>query len=449
MSLRLDAELIAQVVEGKLYGTPAPVKGISIDSRTIREGELFIALKGEKHDAHDFVMEAFKRGGAGALVERDIPIPEGKFCIKVKDTLRALREIANFQRSRYKGKVIGVAGSAGKTTTKELIHHLLSHKEPAYRSKGNLNSQIGLPLVLANLDLDTKFTVLELGASQRGDVAKLTKLAKPHVRVITTIGEEHLQTFGTLEDVIEGNGEILMDFTKDSFAVLPVYLKDRFKIPKNRVLTFGKGGDIEATDVEVSIQGVSFTYEGKTFHTPVISISLVENILASFGVLKALGYNPSDFVERLKTFKGAPGRMQVIRRRGIFFIDDTYNANPPSMKNALKTLAKLNTQGRKIAVLGDMLELGKYSEMLHREIGKLSSELGIDLVLFYGKEMLYAYEEAVKSNKNRFYFNNSEDLINFLLKECREGNIILFKGSRGVKMEVALGKVMERLDANA
>ncbi len=446
MDLALDARLIARAVKGRLLGNNLPVKGVSIDSRKVKEGELFVALIGQRFNAHEFVKDAFRAGAVGALVSQEVELPRGRFLIKVDDTLRALRELGKFQRSRFKGTVVGVAGSAGKTTTKEMIYHLLSEVGYSYRSPGNLNSQIGLPLVLSNMPTDAEFAVLELGASKRGEVANLTKLARPKVRVITAIGEEHLETFGSLEDVIEGNGEIFTDFGEKDLAVLPYRLKDRFNLPKSRVITFGEGGEFEAKGVRLTEEGVRFFCRGEEFEIPLLSLSAVENALAAFGVLKALGYNPAEFRERLRSFRGVEGRMQVIKRGGIVIIDDTYNANPPSVRNALRTLASLSSRGKKIAVLGDMLELGESSPELHREVGRLVAELNLDTVLFYGKEMRYAYEEAVKLGINCFHFNKSCDITNFVLKEKGAGNIILFKGSRGVRMELVLQEVVESLD---
>ncbi len=449
MSINLDAERVKKAVGGKLIGENRPVEGVSIDSRTVKEGDLFVAIKGSKFDAHDFVIDAFEKGAIGALVGKEIKPPEGKFCVVVEDTFEALWNLGKFQRDRFKGTVVGIAGSAGKTTTKELVYHLLSSVAKAYRSPGNLNSKIGLPLVLANLPLEVEFAVVELGASQLGDVKRLTKLSKPRVRVITAVGEEHLETFGNLENVIKGNGEIFEGFGEKDYAVIPAELKGRYSLPKEMVITFGNGGDIYAEDVSLSLEGVRFTYNGVRFTAPVLSRAIVKNVIASFGVLKALGYKPENFKESLANFKGVEGRMQVKRKGRVVFIDDTYNANPLSVKNALKTLSELDTKGKKIAVLGDMLELGDYSRKLHEEVGRFLKSLNLDLTVFYGEEMEYAYKESLKFNVKSVFFKNKQDLIKFLLKECRAGNIILFKGSRGMRMEKLLLEVMERVNDNA
>ncbi|HID66679.1 MAG TPA: hypothetical protein EYP32_07910 [Aquificaceae bacterium] len=193
--MNLSALSLSKIVHGDFSGDNLRVSKFSIDSRDLRGGEVFIALKGSKFDGHDFIKEAFEKGAIGVISEKDINVPKGKFVIKVDSSLEALRKIASFKRKIFKGKVIGIAGSVGKTTTKELVAYLLSKVGKTYKTPGNLNSQIGLPLAIANAPLDVNFWVLEHGASKRGEIRKLIEITKPHVRLITTIGEEHLEGF--------------------------------------------------------------------------------------------------------------------------------------------------------------------------------------------------------------------------------------------------------------
>ncbi len=431
----MNALELAKILKATLVGTQkSDIKGFSIDSRKVKEGDVFIALKGERHDGHDFVKEALSRGAVGAVVEKEVSA-SGGFLLRVPSTLDALRKIGRYKRSKFKGTVIGVAGSAGKTTTKDLIHHLLSETGKSYKSAGNLNSKIGLPLVLANMPQDADYAVLELGASAVGDVLELTRLAKPKVRVITSIGEEHLETFGTVEDVIRGNGEIFYGFGNEDWAVIPAHLKGVYGLPEDRVITFGTGGNLEAQDVRISQKGTLFKFMGKEVLVPVLSMGVVDNVLASFGVLTALGYDPLDFTEALGSFKPPEGRMNLIDLGEVILIDDTYNANPPSVRNALRTLSSLETGGKRIAVLGDMLELGDQSEKLHREVGKLIAEMGIDFAIFYGNHMRFAYEECVRRGGNCLFLKEDSEVLEVLLKWLENRNIILIKGSRGMKME--------------
>ena len=437
----MRAEELARITGGVLSGNPnLPVGPFSIDSRKIREGEVFVALRGERHDGHDFIEEAFRKGAVGAISERDMKPPSGKFLVKVPSSLEALRKIADHRRSSFRGTVVGVAGSVGKTTTKDLIHHLLSSVGLAFKSEGNLNSQIGLPLVLSNLDLEAEFAVLELGASRRGDVLKLTELTRPSVRVITALGEEHLETFGTLKDIIEGNGEIFSGFSEEDWAVLPHYAKGYYRLPPERVIYFGEG-ELRPERVDLTVEGAVFTLAKKRFIVPILSLGAVENVLAAFGVLKALGMDWREFGEILSSFRPPEGRMNVLKFEDFYLVDDTYNANPPSVRNAIRTLSQLRTRSKKIVVLGDMLELGKESPKLHAQIGALLKEMNIDFAIFYGEETYYAYRELLRRGGEGVYSRDKSVVFEEMLKWLKDKNIILLKGSRGMRMETLVEEV--------
>ncbi len=436
---------LARILGGKLIGNrKATAESFSIDSRTIKKGQVFVALKGSKNDGHDFVEDAFLKGASGAIVEKELPFPgRDKFLIKVNSCLEALRTIGRHRRERFRGEIIGVAGSAGKTTTKELVAFLLSKVGRVYRSEGNLNSRIGLPLVLSNMDESAEFGVFELGASALGDVLELTRLIKPRIRVITALGEEHLESFGSLENVIKGNGEIFWNFGAGDWAVIPSYANKYFELPKDRTITFGKGGKLEARNVSLSLEGTLFEINHLTVAVPVLSTGIVENVLASFGVLTALGYNLDEFAPLLKKFQPPRGRMNLVDLGEFYVIDDTYNANPLSVRNALITLASLETPGEKVVLLGDMLELGRESGKLHAQVGKLVAELGINTALFYGKEMKKAYSECRKRGGNCVLLQDAESVLEALLQKACCKNIILVKGSRGMKMEIFVNKLVE------
>ena len=433
---------VARITGGHLKGDGSlEIRRVCSDSRRTEEGDLFVALRGERFDGHDFIHEAFRRGAVCSLSEKDLNPPTGKALVKVDDTLEALRRLALWKRTTFRGTVIGVVGSAGKTTTKEILAHLLSETGPTYRSYGNLNSQIGVPLVLANLPPGVKYAVVEMGASARGEISRLVSLVRPRIRVMTALGEEHLEGFGDIKGVIEENGDVFANFQEEDRAVLPAYALRYYDLPRDRVVTFGEGGDLRAEDVKLTLEGVEFTWEGVRFRVRILSLGVVENVLASFGVLKVLGYDPKEFRDRLEEFKGVEGRMRILDFGDFKVIDDTYNANPPSVKNALRTLAILDTGSKKIAVIGDMLELGPFSKDLHREIGAFSADLPIDLVIFYGKEMRYAHEERSKRGRESLYVTSKEDLVEVLLKWTTDKNIILLKGSRSMKMEDILSKL--------
>lgn len=432
--MNLKALDLSKIVYGNFLGDNLRISRFSIDSRDIRGGEVFIALKGSKFDGHDFINEAFEKGAIGVISERDINIPKGKFVIKVSSSLEALRRIASFKRKIFKGKVIGVAGSAGKTTTKELIAHLLSKVGKTYKTPGNLNSQIGLPLAIANAPIDVNFWVLEHGASKRGEIKKLIEITKPHIRLITTIGEEHLEGFGSIENVIWGNGEMFCALNDKFHAIIPYGIYNYYSfLPRAWVLTFGKKGDIFCDDFVLSDRGTTLYIKGEEFFVPVPSVGMVDNLLASFGVLKSLGYDFKNFKGALRDFKSEKGRMEIISFRNFKVINDAYNANPPSMRNAIKSLKEFKNE-KKILILGDMLELGERSKDLHREVGELLNAFKFYTVFFYGKDIEEAYR--VYQGK-KFYASSKRELIKLVKKNKKifKNGLILLKGSRGMKLE--------------
>ncbi len=428
-------------LESRLIGTYRQPKRVVIDSRQVQEGDLFVAIKGSRHDGHDFVDEAFLRGAYGVLVEREVKVPEGRFAIVVKgNTLSALRMLALGKREAFDGKVIAVAGSAGKTTTKEMIAFLLSKVGKVCKTPKNLNSQIGVPLSVANFDTDCQFWVVELGASQKGDVAKLVDLVKPHIRVITAIGEEHLETFGCLDDVVMGNGEVFKDMAQDHFGICPHYVSHCYEIPNK--ITFGEGSDLFAEDVRISKGGVYFRVKGEEVFIPIPSLGVVENALCSFAVLESLGFNWKNFKDYLKDFHPVEGRFKTYQLGKWFVIDDSYNANPLSVKKALQTLSRF--EGFKIAVLGDMLELGEHSPKYHREVGRLCYQIGIDLCLFYGDHTKFAWEECVSMGCKAQHFTDIGSLVKHLEEFLDTEAIVLLKASRGMQLERILEELQDK-----
>ncbi len=429
----------AQIVGGSHIGDPAPFYGFSIDSRDIKGGEIFVALKGKVHDGHDFALEAVKRGAVAVMLEKKLNLPEDVPQILVEDSLLALRRFALFKRENFKGKVIAIAGSAGKTTTKEMTAFLLSKVGKTLKTPKNYNSQIGVPLSVANFEEGADFWVVELGASQKGDVKSLVEIIKPNIRVITAIGEEHLETFGCLDDVVLGNGEVFYGMKEEDWGVCPHYVSPCYEIPNK--LTFG-GDDFSAEDIKLSQEGAEFKVKGEKVFIPIPSLAVVENALCCFRILEALGFDWKRLVNTLSDFHPVEGRFKLYKKGSLLIIDDAYNANPPSMRIALKSLSHLEGYKR-IAVLGDMLELGEDSEKYHREVGKLCASHFIDLCLFYGDLMRYAYEEALKGGCNCKFFKDKEEIKSLLLDLKDEKTLILFKGSRGMKMKELIEELLK------
>ncbi len=421
---------LAKLLGGRHIGKPASFSGFSIDSRSVQEGQLFVAIKGKVHDGHDYALQAIQKGAVGVICERELELPKDTPQIVVESSLEALRRFASWKRENFKGKVVAIAGSAGKTTTKELTAFLLSKVGKVCKTPRNYNSQIGVPLSVANFEEDCDFWVVEMGASQKGDVKRLVELVKPHIRAITAIGEEHLETFGCLDDVVLGNGEVFYQMQEEDCGICPAYVSHCYHIP--RKLVFGDG-KFKAEDLKLSEEGVNFIVDGVQVFIPAPSLAIVENVLCVLAILEALGIDWKGLCGHLADFRPVEGRFRILRKQNLLLIDDTYNANPPSVRMALRSLSLFKT--KKIAVLGDMLELGADSEKYHREVGRLCAELGIDVCLFFGENMRHAYEECRKLKEECFFFKSHEQILHWLLWNIHEKAVILFKGSRGMSME--------------
>lgn len=416
--------------------------GISIDSRTISEGELFIALKGSRHDGHNFLNEALKRG-TGAIVE----IPPERFykdktVIYVKDSLRALQDIAHYLRMKRNVPVIAITGSNGKTTTKELIASIVSTRYKVLKNTGNLNNQIGLPLSLTRISEDDEMIVLEMGASAPGEIDQLCKIAVPNYGVLTNIGKAHLEGFKDLETVRKTKLELL-----NTVNVAIVNADDAFMMEgismsgyNGRLIRYGikNIAEIYASNIVQHEKGLNFRIciygEMLDVNSQLSGIFNVYNILAATAISDVMDIPLLQIKEAIYSFKGVPMRLEFKEINGVEIIYDVYNANPVSMKEALKELVRIK-KDRTIAVLGDMLELGSYAEEEHRSLGKLLSKLKIDILIGVGSCMALAASEF---NGNFYSLQTAEEAGRILRKICRKGDAVLIKGSRGLKMEKVL-----------
>ncbi|NWF76520.1 MAG: UDP-N-acetylmuramoyl-tripeptide--D-alanyl-D-alanine ligase [Nitrospirae bacterium] len=416
--------------------------GISIDSRTISEGELFIALKGSRHDGHNFLNEALRRG-TGAIVE----FPPERFykdktVIYVKDSLRALQDIAHYLRMKRNVPVIAITGSNGKTTTKELIASIVSTRYKVLKNTGNLNNQIGLPLTLTRISEDDQMIVLEMGASAPGEINQLCKIAVPNYGVLTNIGKAHLEGFKDLETVRKTKLELL-----NTVNVAAVNADDAFMMAgvrmsgyNGRLIRYGikNIAEIYASNIVQHEKGLNFLIciygEILDVNSQLSGIFNVYNILAATAISYVMDIPLLQIKEAICGFKGVPMRLEFKEINGVEIIYDVYNANPASMEEALKELVRIK-KDRTIAVLGDMLELGSYAEEEHRSLGRLLSKLKIDILIGVGSYMALAASEF---NGNFYSLQTAEEAGRILKKICRKGDAVLIKGSRGVKMEKVL-----------
>ncbi len=400
------------------------VKRFIIDSRQATEGDFFVPLKGNNVDGHQFIDEVFKKGASGSFSSKNI---EKGNVLVVDDTLKALTDIAKYKKDFINIK-IGITGTAGKTTTKEILSYLLSYFYPVYYTKGNYNNQIGLPLTLANIDKNYRYGIFELGASKKDDISYLTNILNQDIAVITNVGYGHTEGLGGFERVLEEKKNILK--TAD-FKVVPQWLNVNGK----NIKTFGyEDADITINYVWLSQSGTKgiVEYKRKKYEVfiPVFNKNILENIAISILIMDYLGLDFEKSLDALKEFSPLSGRGKIIKHENLTIIDDTYNANPTSTKTAVETLSDLKS--KKILVLGDMKELGEFSKEKHEEIGKYILSSNIDRIYLHGDEVKHIYE-IIKDQKESYLLSKEE--IAYYLKKEKEPSFVWIKGSRSMKME--------------
>lgn len=430
-----------------------PIAGISTDSRTIKAGELFIALTGEKFDGHRFVTAAAERGAAGALISRGIEgvLSPGFTLIGVDNTLKSLAAIATMYRQRFSIPVIGITGSVGKTSTKDMVAAVVAECYRILKNEGNLNNEIGLPLTLFRLNPAVEMAIVEMGMSSRGEIARLAAMAKPQVGIITNIRGVHLENLGTLENIARAKAELLEALPGDGLAILNAddewcnKIKDWAHCP---VVTFGlsPAADFRAEAIESrGEQGIAFTlfhrdYKPTRIELPVPGRHVVPNALAAVAVGHHFGLSVEEISKGLSKVRLSKMRMEIFNTGEIKVINDAYNASPTSMEAALDVLAEL-ASGRKVAVLGDMLELGAIAEEAHREVGRKVLAIGISALVTVGPLSRFVAEEAAMIDGPVYHVATVEEVWPIMQKILQPGDTVLVKGSRGIHLE----KVVERL----
>ena len=436
---QLLLEEIVKAAGGKiLYGNQRAFTGLSIDSRTIQQGELFIAIRGERFDGHQFLPDALEKG-AGAVVDH---APAGSFAgrtvIAVKDTLTALQDIARHLRLAKDVKVVGVTGTNGKTTTKELIASVLGVRHRVLKTEGNLNNHIGLPLSICRMKGDESVMVLEMGSNAEGDIALLCDIARPDFAVVTNVGAAHLEGFGSLETVRKTDLEILAYAKAVSVNADDAFLCEGLKGFGGKTVTYGikRRADVRAEDVKLAEKGSGFVIRfpdggGLPVNLRISGEFNVRNALAAASLADVLGTDRRDIKKGLESFGGVPMRLEVKELAGAVLINDVYNANPASMEEAVRELMRLKRK-RTVAVLGDMLELGRYAESAHRELVDLLTLSGVDVLIAVGSEM----KKASSAFTGACYRADDATVAGSMLSEVLSaGDTVLIKGSRGMRME--------------
>jgi UDP-N-acetylmuramoyl-tripeptide--D-alanyl-D-alanine ligase len=463
MSALWTLDTMAAAMKAERAGTlPAEVQGISIDSRSISKGEAFFAILGENRDGHDFVEAAFKSGAGLAVVAhaQDSRFADAPLLV-VEDVLVALRDLAGAARVRFAGKVIAVTGSVGKTGTKEALRLALAGDGETHASAASYNNLWGVPLSLARCPQNAKYAVFEIGMNHAGEIAPLTKLVRPNVAIITAVEPVHLEYFGSLEKIADAKAEIFLGLTPGGAAVLNrdnsqyARLEDSAKAAGvSRIVTFGKHADADAKLLRVSLQTDSSTVEARilgenvTYKLGAPGHHVVLNSLAVLAAVALAGADLALSALALANLKPTAGRGARARLRvpggSALLIDESYNANPASMAAAIALLgqAPVEKSGRRIAVLGDMLELGLTGPELHRALAGPLAAAGVDLVFCSGP-LMRALWEALPSSRRGGYAETAAALEPAVLDAIRDGDAVMVKGSLGSKMGPIV-KAMER-----
>ena len=416
------------------------INNFSIDTRKVKLNDCYIGIKGENFDGNDFYQDAFKNGAKIVIIEKDIKedIPKDKCVIVVPDTIKALGLIAKYIRSNFTSPVVAITGSAGKTSTKDMIYSVLKEKYNAHKTIGNQNNHLGLPLSILSLEKDTDVLVLEMGMNHPGEISYLTSIAKPNIAVITNIGTAHIGNLGSRENILKAKLEILEGMDENGTVIINndndllhnLYLKNK---DKYHIVTVGikTNSDIMASNIEMNETDSNFVYEGEKIHVPVGGEHFICNSLVAIAVGKLFNISVSDIQKGINNFKLTQNRMDIIKcKNNITIIDDSYNANFDSVKYALKYLS--NQSGRRIAVLGTMRELGDYSKELHTDLGDIVFDEGIDILITVGKDADYINKRAIElgfDQNNSYHFDNNGDAIKLINKIKTDNDKILVKAS--------------------
>ena len=427
------------------------VKSISIDTRTIRKGDVFVAIKGKKFDGHDFVKIAFKKGASRTIVSKmpDIDSFYKKRLIRVKDTLRTLGDVAMAHRLKFDIPIVAVTGTNGKTTAKDMAGFVLSAKYNVLKNETSKNNLIGLPLTLLRLDKKHDMAILEMGMNHTGEIDRLSEIAKPGVAVITNIGPSHLEFLGTLKNVFMAKRELLKHISSKGLSILNKdddFLRN-IKGTEYRKIYFGidKKCPFQAKNLVYENSKWNFSVGEEDFELPLFGKANIYNALVAIAIAREFGIDFSTIKKRIKTYRqSCPMRLEFKNIHGIEILDDSYNSNPLSMECAIDTLSRYDTDGKRIIVSGDMLELGKSAKAMHEAIGKTIASSAADILVTMGKFSRLTNKKA-KHRKGLlcYHARSHSDAASFLKRNAKPGDVILVKGSRATEMERVIEEFKE------
>ncbi|HAT4328723.1 TPA: UDP-N-acetylmuramoyl-tripeptide--D-alanyl-D-alanine ligase [Clostridium perfringens] len=452
--LELNLQEIVKATKGALLkeADVKEIKAVSTDTRKIEEGTMFIALKGENFNGNNYVLDAFNKGAKIAIVDEvkcDLnELKEDVALIKVQNTGRALMDLAKFYREKLGLKVVGITGSAGKTSTKDLVAAVLSDKYKVFKTKGNFNNEIGLPLMILELDSTYDVAILEMGMRGLGQIKELAEIASPDLGIITNIGISHIEILKTRENILKAKMEIATFFDKNNTLVvcgnddfLGALPEAEYKIVKTGV---GENFKIGAKNIALEELSSKFTvYDGEKeeeFSLDMPGEHNISNLMLGIAIAKELGVSFEEMKRGLKNIEATSMRLELIKKDGFSILNDCYNSSPVAVKSAIDVMKNIEGK-RRIAVLGTMRELGHKSKEAHEEIGKYAKENGIEKVLCFGD-----FSENIKEGYGEgcTVYENKEELIKDLLNIICEGDIILVKASRSLKFEEITKALLEK-----
>ena len=427
------------------------INGISTDTRSIKQGEIFFALEGENYDGHKFVEQAIHNGAAGAVISSGKKAAYSfhngfKKCalLEVADTLTALGELAKFYRNSLPASFIAVTGSNGKTTTKDMAYHVLRNFKSVSRSRKSFNNLIGVPLTIFETETAHDFCIVEMGTNAPGEIKRLSEIIFPDFAILTNISNAHLEGLENIEGVASAKSEFIENMAEDGTLITNAdddwcnQIADRFN---GKVISFGfnQSADIKASNVKRNDSGFVFTVnDSLTVNLPVFGKHNIYNALAVIAMCDTVGVGIEVICDKFMDFKLPPMRMEKQICGGIVVVNDGYNSNPSSMSSALDEFSQLITSGRKVLICGDMLELGNYAERLHKEVGAKVADANIDVLWTVGPLSRFVAEEAIANGmprENILSCETSEEMCSFVASQLKKDDTVLIKGSRRVKLE--------------
>lgn len=420
------------------------------DTRVINDGDVYIAIKGEKFDGNDFYLEALDKGASVCILEHSVDISgyEDRCILVVNNSLECLEKLAKYVRNNFKGKVIAITGSVGKTSTKDMIYSVVSKKYKTLKTLGNNNNNIGLPLTILRLK-DEEVMILEMGMNHFNEISYLSDIAKPDIAIITNIGTAHIGNLGSRENILKAKLEILNGLRENGKLIVnnDNDMLHSYSVGKKNVVTIGINNlsTYMADSIVYNDNGVSFKIDNYDYKVGISSEVFVYNSLMAYVVGKELGISLDLIKQGIESFELTENRLEIKKmRNGVTIIDDTYNASYDSVKASLAMLG-LRKEKRKIAVLGDILELGSYSEKIHRSLAKVVMETDIDVLVLVGDLMLYLFDELKKNDytKDVFTFGKYNEVYEFLDNLLDNDDVILLKGSHSINLTEVVNHLMK------